>query len=227
MKSFRHCSTLFLVLLISTVLCAGQQRSRFAAAIPDWKVGRARSVSLLLAFDTDPSLNRMSYNKLYDCDVNKFFPQSQCRYRTVMWTRAGDSVALTVNLPIVASPTSQGFFYAGFAGYSELPRPTEPEWWCDKDCPPSFVDCGDIWQTTDPTLVGEAIARLKRQLATGRCGKAAKDNANITLDWRISFITPKVLAKEGLRLKSLAAPRISLRPNMITSTLWIPNRGSG
>ena len=188
--------SLLAILLLSAV-CLGQQTSRFAPAVPDWSVGESKPVSLLLAFDTDTSLNRMGYRKFYDCNVGEFFPQYQCRYQTVMWTRSGDSVRLAVSLPIVACPTKRGFLYAGFAGFSKPPDAATVKNPHYPDFVPEFVDCGDVWQTHDPTQIKQSIADLKRKLAAGRCGEAAKGNSNRTEDWRISFITPKALALEG------------------------------
>lgn len=186
-----------LAILLLSAMCLAQQTSRFAPAIPDWRVGEPRPVSLLLAFDTDTSLNRMGYRKFYDCNVGEFFPQYQCRYQTVMWTRSADSVRLTVNLPIVACPRKRGFLYAGFAGYSKPPDPKTLGHSPNGDFVPEFVDCSDVWQTYDPTQIKEAIADLRSKLSAGRCGEAARSNSNRTEDWRVSFITPKVLALEG------------------------------
>jgi hypothetical protein len=197
----RRISSLFLLasVLILSDLCCGQQLSPFAPAIPDWAVGPAKPVSLLLGFDVDPSLNRMSYNKFYDCDVDSFFPQAPCRYKTLMWTRSGDSVRLAVSLPIVACPRKRGFLYAGFAGYSRTPRPTKPDDWCDKDCPPSFADCSDVWQTANAAHIQQAMDGTQRWLASGDCGDTDKYDSNITDDSRISFITPEVLAVERVK----------------------------
>ena len=86
------------LLIVLVVLVAGawsrqpsdSQISRFAPAIPPMTVTKSQPVALLLAFDTDQSLDRAGYEKFYDHDVSEFHPVS-CQYRTLMWTRSGDS----------------------------------------------------------------------------------------------------------------------------------------
>jgi hypothetical protein len=197
MKFLQLLLSVLVVVFIPAVLSLGQQPSPFAAAIPDWQVTSAKPVSLLLAFDTDSSLNRMGYNKFYDHDVAEFFPQSQCRYQTLMWTRSADSVRLAASLPIVACPRKRGFLYAGFAGYSKAPHPGKPEEWCGQHCPPAFADCSDVWQASNAQEIGQAIADRQLKLASGTCGTTDKDGSNITEDWRISFVTPRVLAQQS------------------------------
>src|SRR5215469_15440944 len=95
---------------------AGTQPSRFAPAIPPLPVTGSQPVALLLAFDTDQSLNSQGYEKFYDHDVKEFGPVS-CQYRTLMWTRSGDQVRVAADLPLVACPTKNGFTYTGVAGH--------------------------------------------------------------------------------------------------------------
>ncbi|HEY6350498.1 MAG TPA: hypothetical protein VI636_13915 [Candidatus Angelobacter sp.] len=179
---------------------SGGQLSKFAPAIPPLTVTKSQPVALLLAFDTDQSLNREGYAKFYDHDV-KEFGEVSCQYRTLMWTRSGDSVSISADLPLVACPTKTGFTYAGVAGHFQPPAPASKKAAADGDDEnlPHFFDCLGVWRTNDPARISAEISHLQQRLAAPACGEKIDDpdTGNLTQHERISFITPNLLSLRG------------------------------
>ena len=194
------------ILFLCTVTAWSQQSatplSVFAPAIPPMQPDKSQPVALLLAFDTDVSLNNQSYQKFYDHDVKEFGPVS-CQYRTLMWTRSGDSVRVTADLPLVACPTKTRFLYAGVAGHFQPPKKptqsrTDGDNSNDQDIP-NFFDCLGVWMAFDSASIPREMARVQHRLAAGVCGQKTDDpdTGNLTDHERISFVTPSMLSVRG------------------------------